>query len=341
MQDALAARVGEAAGWKLAVNGKPQMQFFGVSEPVAARVFRADLVESGAALPRRRSHALTIEPEIMAVMGEGAREVSEVIGFHKLKRQPPPHLAIPTTAGTGSENTSMAVIKNSAEKKKVILMDDKLIPAAGFLDPTMTVSMPGHVTAATGMDAMTHAAEAIMSINANPPTDALALHSVTMISQSLPAAVANGEDLSARSMMLVASTQAGQAFQNALVGVVHAMAHALGGIAGVPHGLANGILLAAGMEYNIRKAAERVAGVGAAMGAPQSGDPERDARAAVAAMREFAASVGMPERLRDADVPEDKLVDIANLASSDPAMMTNPVQPEHAEEILNILRANY
>jgi alcohol dehydrogenase len=263
---------------------------------------------------------------VAAMLGTEAGSVRNVIGFSKLKQKPAPHVAIPTTAGTGSESTCMAVIKDREAGKK-------LIPDAGILDPLLSVTMPRGVTASTGMDAMTHAAESIMSKRATPPTDALALHAVSLITKHLPRAVENGDDLEARGMMLVASNLAGQAFQNALVGVVHAMAHALGGIVGVPHGLANGILLWVGMEYNAGAAPDRVAMIGKAMGMVMSGDAGRDAALSVEGVKLFSKKIGIPERLRNAGVDDSCLAEVAALALDDPALSTNPRKPEEPAEI--------
>lgn len=270
---------------------------------------------------------------VAAVLGMGADTVAGLIGFFKLDKAPVPHIAVPTTAGTGSECTSMAVIKDREQGKKLLLLDYKLIPPVGILDPLLSVSMPRGVTAATGMDAMTHAAEAIMSASAMPPSDALALHAISLICEHLPVAVDKGDDLEARGMMLIASAEAGQAFLNAYVGVVHAMAHALGGIVGVPHGLANGILLAVGMEYNAEAVPERVAMIGRAMGVEMTGDAAEDAQAGVRAMREFSSKVGIPSRLKNAGVDPGCLADVARLAFEDPALTTNPRKPEGPDDL--------
>ncbi len=275
-----------------------------------------------------------------AMLGAGPEggSIRDMVGYGKLPRAPLPHIAIPTTAGTGSECTSMALVKDRQKHEKLLVMDPRLIPAVAILDPALTVSLPKGLTASTGMDAMTHAAEAIMSRNAIPPTDALAVHAISVIAEYLPRAVDKGDDLEARSMTLIAAAEAGQAFTNAYVGVVHAMAHALGGIAGVPHGLANGILLPAGMEYNALAVPERVALIGKAMGMELSGDPKKDAMSAAKAMREFARSVGIPDRLKHAGVEPSCLADAAILAMADSSMLSNPRKPEEPGEIEELLK---
>ncbi len=270
---------------------------------------------------------------VASILGSQADSVREIIGFNKLANSPAPHVAIPTTAGTGSECTSMAMVKDRQGGKKLVIMDQKLIPQVGILDPTFTRTMPKGVTAATGMDALTHAVEAIVSTNSMPPADALAMQAISVIHRFLPKAFEDPEDMEARSMMLVASAEAGQAFQNAYVGIVHAMAHALGGIVGLPHGLANGILLPVGMEYNAYTVPEKVALVGSAMGIEGSGDPAADARETIKAVQELAAKVGIPDRLRNAGVDPECVEQASAFAMVDPALFTNPRQPKDSKEM--------
>ncbi len=274
---------------------------------------------------------------IAAVLSHHGAAVSELIGFNKLQNRPVPHLAVPTTAGTGSECTSMAMIKDRQKGRKMVLLDDGIIPETALLDPLLTKGLPGDLTASTGMDAMTHAAEAIMSTRTMPPADALAIHAIRMIAANLPAALQDGTDMEARSAMLVASSCAGQAFQNAYVGIVHAMAHALGGMFGVPHGLANAIMLATGMEYNASAVPEKVALIGETMGVPLTGNKEEDAKSAIKKMREFTSKLGIPLKLADAGVDGPKTDDCARLALSDPSIYTNPQMPESADEIAELL----
>lgn len=269
---------------------------------------------------------------VAAMLTSDAASVREIIGFFKLKKMPAPHIAVPTTAGTGSEVTSMSVIKDRAANKKLYLIDPKLIPQVGILDPELTVSMPKGVTAGTGMDAMTHAAESVMSTNTMLPADALALHAISLITEYLPVAVENGDDIEARGMMLIASAEAGQAFQNTYVGIVHALAHALGGIFGVPHGLGNGMLLWLGMEFNAEAVPDRVATIGKAMGVKQ------EAAAAIEAMRNLAIKVGIPQKLADAGVDTSRIPEIAALAVSDSALATNPRKPKDAAELEKIYK---
>jgi len=275
---------------------------------------------------------------VAALVASGTASVRELIGFAKLSRRPALHLALPTTAGTGSECTSMSVLKDREAGKKVLILDPRLVPDLGLLDPTLTLGLPPRLTAATGMDAMTHAAEAIMSIKAMPPADALALHAVSAITEHLPRVIEDGADLEARGMMLIAAAEAGQAFTNAYVGVVHALAHALGGMFGVPHGEANAMLLWVGMEFNASVVPERVALIGKAMGIEPSGDAARDADRAVAAMREFTVKTGLPLKLGDYGVDQERLSELSALALSDTSLGTSPRKPESAKELEELYR---
>lgn len=307
-------------------------------EIIAAAVAMARKVGADSVISVGGGSSIDTGKAVAAVLGTGVESVKELIGFYKLTKRPAPHLAIPTTAGTGSEVTSMAVIKDRAAGRKLLLLDPKLIPEVGILDPLLTLGLPPAITAATGMDALTHAAEALMSRNAQPPTDALALHALALIAQNLPQAALHGDDVEARSFMLVASAEAGMAFQNAYVGVVHAMAHALGGIFGVPHGLANGLLLWAGAEYNAKEVPARVAMIGKAMGIKESGTPEEDAARTVEMLREFTKKIGLPSKLTDVGVDPSRLSEVAALALADAAFLSNLRKTEDPGEIEAILR---
>jgi len=174
-------------------------------------------------------------------------------GVQLLSRPQVPHMVIPTTAGTGSEVTNAAVIMDREMGQKRLLVENFNVPRMAILDPKMTEKLPPLLTASTGMDAMTHAVEAVHSIPHEPITDGLALHAIRLLYRYLPVCVENGSDLHARGQVQIAATMAGWAFGNAMVGIVHAMAHSIGAIAHVPHGIANGILLAESMEFNLER----------------------------------------------------------------------------------------
>lgn len=258
-------------------------------------------------------------------------------GFGLITRPLGPLVAIPTTAGTGSEVTAYAVIRDDATETKQTIVSNYIAADLAVLDPEVTLTMPPSLTASTGMDALTHAVEAYLSTNWRPISDGLALHACRTIAEWLPKAVDKGDDLEARYNMLVASCEAGMAFSSAMVGVVHAMAHSLGGLFQVPHGLANAVLLAPGMEYNLLAAEARLADLAVAFGLPATGDRARDAVAAIAFVRDLLTRVKLPTRLRDVKVPQDGLARVAEMTILDAAVYTNPREatPEEVLEVLN------
>ena len=163
----------------------------------------------------------------------------------------PPYLAVNTTAGTASEITRFCIITDSVRKVKMAIVDWRITPSVAINDPILMVGMPPALTAATGMDALTHAVEAYVSTGATPLTDACAEKAIKLVSENLRRAVANGSDIHAREGMCYAQYLAGMAFNNASLGHVHAMAHQLGGFYNLPHGECNAILLPIVEEYNL------------------------------------------------------------------------------------------
>lgn len=177
-----------------------------------------------------------------------------------------PAIVIPTTAGTGSEVTKVAVIADPDHDVKLPFAEDQFLPQMAVLDPEMTASMPGKLTAATGMDALTHAIEAYVDKEWSPASDGLALHAIRLISNNILQACAHPDDMQARGAMLVGSFMAGVAFSHSMVGMVHGISHALGGVYHIPHGLANAIVLPEVMEYNLEAETERYADIAMALG---------------------------------------------------------------------------
>jgi len=244
------------------------------------------------------------------LFSEGGDLVDDYSGAHTLTRPLKPHIVIPTTAGTGSEVTMAAVIYDEDNKEKLAFPDKFLLPNLAVLDPEMTLSLPPKMTAATGMDAMTHAVEAYVGIQSSPISDVMAAGAIELIMKNLVRAVENGDDIEARGGMLVAATMAGIAFTHSMVGVVHAMAHAAGAHYRVPHGVANGILLPYGLDYNFDFIYEKLARLAPVMGVAAQGISDEDAaRNVIAAIRSMTGKLNelgaLPIRLRDTGVPED------------------------------------
>ena len=258
----------------------------------------------------------------------GGDLVNDYSGTQTISQELKPLIAIPTTAGTGSEVTSSAVIYDAANRLKLSFNDSHLVPSLALLDPELTLTVPPPITAMTGMDAMTHAIEAVTSIQANPMSEALALQAIAMLRQNLLATVRDGSDLERRGQLMAAANMAGIAFDHAMVGVIHAMSHATGGIAHVPHGMANSIFLPYGMEYNLEVAAAGYARMAPAFGIAVSGDENADARAVIQAVRDLRRDLhqacGLPQRLSEAGVKESDLNEIARNAVDDGTSFFNP-----------------
>jgi alcohol dehydrogenase len=179
----------------------------------------------------------------------GNLQIKDLRGFLKVKKPIPPLLAVPTTAGSGSEATVAAVVTDSITHEKYAIADFKLVPDFAILDPELTVGVPQHLTASTGMDALTHAIEAYVGKNGTKYTNDKALKASKMIIDNLEIVYKDGTNIEGRNSMLVASNYAGEAFTRAYVGYVHAIAHSIGGLYGVAHGLANAIILPTVLEY--------------------------------------------------------------------------------------------
>ena len=264
-------------------------------------------------------------------------------------------VAVPTTAGTGSEVSPAAVI--TVGDRKVTLVDYSLVPDMAIVEPRLTLTMPPHVTADTGVDALTHALEAAVSIFASPYTDAFAMQAVNLTLRNLPRAYAEGSDLEARTAMANAATIAGLAFSNAFVGVCHALAHAVGARFGIAHGRANGIFLPHVLRYNASLpskfmpapsytayvAPEKYAQIAYVFGLGGHSREERRMQL-FTRVDDLLDQVGIPRSLADAGVPADEfeaaLPDLARAAFMDPSVRTNPRIPMVAE-LVELLRAGY
>ncbi|MBN2049882.1 MAG: iron-containing alcohol dehydrogenase [Spirochaetales bacterium] len=279
------------------------------------------------------------------VFTNGGDLIDDFSGAGILEAPLNPLVVIPTTAGTGSEATLAAVIYDRETKTKLAFSDKYLLPHLAVLDPELTLTLPPALTASTGMDALTHAIESTISIDWSPVSRALAFGAVEMIFASLKRAVTDGSDLEARGAMLVAANMAGIAFSHSMVGCVHSMAHATGGLYRVPHGTANAILLPYGMEYNFQEGKEVFSRLAPLMGVNTTGlGVDEAAQGAIDAVRNLVRDLGrlssMPVRLRDAGVPEEGLELIAEHALEDGSSIYNPREMEK-EALLDFIRKAY
>ncbi|HDX6394389.1 TPA: ethanolamine utilization ethanol dehydrogenase EutG [Escherichia coli] len=244
-----------------------------------------------------------------------------------------PLIAIPTTAGTGSETTNVTVIIDAVSGRKQVLAHASLMPDVAILDAALTEGVPSHVTAMTGIDALTHAIEAYSALNATPFTDSLAIGAIAMIGKSLPKAVGYGHDLAARESMLLASCMAGMAFSSAGLGLCHAMAHQPGAALHIPHGLANAMLLPTVMEFNRMVCRERFSQIGRALRTKKSDDHD-----AINAVSELIAEVGIGKRLGDVGATSAHYGAWAQAAQEDICLRSNP-RTASLEQIVGLYAA--
>jgi alcohol dehydrogenase len=246
-------------------------------------------------------------------------------GVNKSTKSFPPFVAINTTAGTASEMTRFCIITNTDTHVKMAIVDWRVTANVSINDPVLMVGKPPALTAATGMDALTHAVEAYVSTIATPITDCCAIKAIEIVAKSLRKAVALGSDLEARDQMAYAEFLAGMAFNNASLGYVHAMAHQLGGFYNLPHGVCNAILLPAVCDFNLIAKAERLADIAVAMGEDITGLAPVDAAAkGIAAIRKLSKQVGIPPNLTELGVKEGDLKIMAENAMKDACSFTNP-----------------
>jgi acyl-CoA reductase-like NAD-dependent aldehyde dehydrogenase/alcohol dehydrogenase class IV len=264
------------------------------------------------------------------------------ISWARLNEPQTPHIVIPTTAGTGSEVTWAAVIKNKVAGRKSYIIESRLAPNVAILDPRFTMTLPPGLTAGTAMDAMTHAVEALTTITTNPISDGHALHAIRLIKENLPIAVKDGKNEAARLNLAAASTMAGCAFTISFVALAHAMAHTVGMLYNVPHGVACGIMLPKVMRFNVDHATDKLALIALQLGVNTFKMDKREAALAAAdEIEKLMKSVGHPMRLRDFGVPEDGLEACSMHAAGDPVSLYNARPVSSPQEILELYKQVY
>ncbi len=249
-----------------------------------------------------------------------------------------PLVCMPTTAGTGSEVTIFTVLTDRERVLKMTIGSAHILPRLAICDPELTVTMPQALTAATGMDALTHAIESYTNTVHHPLAKTYALEAMRLIAASLRAAYANGRDIAARTQMLLASTMAGLAFTRTRLGNVHAMSHPVGAHFNVPHGVVNAVLLPYVMDWNLLGGLETFPAIAVALGEPLNGVSQRAAAGlAVDAVRALGHDVGIPERLRDLGVRRDSLEVLARDAMLSGNVAVNPRSTTY-EEMLGLFQ---
>ena len=281
-----------------------------------ARELNADMIVSvggGSVIDTAKAVCVTLK--------NGGR-ADDHIGIQRLSEPQTPHICIPTTAGTGSEVTSVAVIKSKSAGRKSYILDHYLIPNTAILDPVFTIGLPASLTASTAMDAMTHAIEALTSTMSNAICEGHALQAIRLITENLPKVLADPTDEDARLNMQIASTLAGWAFNITQPGLAHSMAHTLGMLADVPHGAACGVVLPAVMRFNVDWATDKLALAAQAMGVKLI-EKKEAALAAADAVEKLMKDAGHPTTIRELNVSEESLASAAFHAIADSPTLFN------------------
>jgi len=262
-------------------------------------------------------------------MGAVVSNRMHVLDFEGVDMIPTPSvpiICIPTTAGTGADVSQFAIILDTSRMVKIAIISKAMVPDASLIDPETTVTMDRKLTAATGMDALAHAIEAYVSNASFHLTDLNALDAIRIIGRCLPSAVDEPENMEYREAMMLASLEAGLAFSNASLGLVHAMAHSLGGKLDIPHGEANALLLEHVIEFNYHGATERYLEIARAMGLSGWGPDELTEY-----IGEFRSHLGIDMTLRDLGVREEDIPGLAETSMRDPCIVTNPVRPSRED----------
>jgi alcohol dehydrogenase len=316
--------------WKVFDNVEPNPKDYNVEAGAEmARLFEPDcLLAIGGGSPIDCGKAIAV----VARQGGAARDYE---GPHKIGADVLPLIAIPTTAGTGSEVTFSSVITDSQDKYKFSIKDPRIAPKVALVDPEMTLTMPPDLTAATGMDALTHAVEGFSATVSEPLADSAALYGIELINRYLRSAVSDGHNLEARAGMLLGSVLAGIAFSHSDVAAVHCVAEALGGKYDAAHGVCNAVVLPAVMEYNLEYCKDRYARIATAMGLSYD-NVDEGARQAVEAVQTLAGDVNLPA-FGSLGVKEKDFEELAVNSFKNGSNIDNP-RPMTKEDYLALFR---
>lgn len=274
----------------------------------------------------------------IAILVTNGGHITDYEGVDKIERPLPPMLVAASTAGSGAEVSQFSVIVDAERKIKMAIVSKSLVPDIAIIDPLILMTKDRELTAYTGMDALTHAIEAYLSVAATPLTDIHALNAIKLIANNLRQSVASKTHVTAKESMAMASLQAGLAFSNAILGAVHAMTHQLGGLLDMPHGEANAILLPYVMEFNFLSSVDRYVEIARALGENLEGLNKRQAGyRAITAVRELADDIGIPKRLSQIGLAEEYIPLLSENAVKDACLVTNP-RDASADDIAEIFR---
>lgn len=274
----------------------------------------------------------------IALVAANGGAIHDYEGVDKSKKPMLPLVAINTTAGTASEMTRFCIITDTSRKVKMAIVDKHVTPTLSVNDSELMMGMPPSLTAATGMDALTHAVEAYVSTAATPITDACALEAIGIIAKYLPKAYVDGQDMEARNYMMYAQFLAGMAFNNASLGYVHAIAHQFGGFYDLPHGVCNAILLPHVSRFNLIAKTERFAKIAEVMGEDVSGLSTREAaEMGLEAIERLSNDLGIPSGFEQLGAKEEDIQILAEHALQDACSLTNP-RKGRVQDVMSIIK---
>lgn len=319
------------------VASEPTMEFVDAGLKIYKEQGCEGLIAIGGGSPIDTAKAIS-------VMCKNEGTIRDYKGLEKIPNKGVPIIAIPTTAGTGSEATKVTVITDTENDVKMMLSCRHLLPDIAIVDPMLSLAMPQSLTAATGVDALTHAIEAYVSVKANPLSDIFALSAIELISQNLRMAWANGNNVEARTKTMLGSLQGGIAFSNSSVALVHGMSRPLGAVFHVPHGVSNAVLLIEVMRFSLPGNPERYARIAAAMGENVAGLTAIEAAdKAVRAVERLVNDIKVPS-LKDLGIDRDELINISSKMADDAIDSGSPGNnPRIAtkKEIVDLYRIAY
>jgi alcohol dehydrogenase class IV len=277
-----------------------------------------------------------------SVMATNDGNIEKYFGINLVQKPGLPLIAIPTTAGTGSEVTNISILSDTKDQVKKGIVSPYLLPDVAIESPVMTLTCPPSVTAASGIDALVHAIEAYISKFSSPVTDALAIGAMKLIAIHLPKAYACPDNIESREAMITASLMAGLAFGNAGVGAVHALAYPLGGRFHMPHGVSNSLLLPYVMKWNKIACLEKFRDIAVALGEKvEHLNDDQAAEAAIEAMKRLCRYVEIPQSLRDFNIPESALAEMAEEAAKQTRLLRNNPRTLRVKDMEEIYRAAY
>ncbi len=325
----------EAAGVKAVIFDGAEPNPTDLNVNSGFEVFKKQKCDSLVSLGGGSSHDCCKGIGLLAANGG---KIQDFEGVNKSSNPMVPFAAVNTTAGTASEMTRFCIITDSSRHVKMAIVDWRVTPNISINDPELMAGMPPALTAATGMDALTHAIEAYVSTAATPLTDSAALMAIKLIAEFLPKAVANGTDMVSRDKMAYAQFLGGMAFNNASLGYVHAMAHQLGGFYNLPHGVCNAILLPVVEQFNLLARADRFRDIAVALGENVEGLSVNDAaQVAIESIKRLSKAVGIPSGLSALGVKEEDFELMAKNAKLDACQATNP-RLATLEQVIELFR---